>query len=84
MTAIVTAPTRTADSGRGSGRRTRTRWYRVVTARAVEGQTVIDGFNLEVPNTYLGLGTRDRIDAAADDRGEEVIDAWPIARPIAA
>ena len=94
MSTILLHRDRTAPAAnRGSGRRTRTRWYHVVavgleeitaTDGTVSNRKVIDGFNLEVPATYLGLGTRDRIEAAAADRGKEVIEFWPIARPIAA
>ena len=96
MTAILLHAARTAapTANRGSGRITATRWYHVVlggyeTIHASNGEPlsrdfVLDGFNLEVPDTYLGLGTRDRIEAAAAEQGKEVIDFWPIARPIAA
>ena len=95
MTAILLHTDRTAapTASRGSGRRTATRWYRVVMGGyepiahddgPATQEFVIDGFNLEVPDAYLGLGTRDRIDAAAAGLGKEVIDFWPIARPIAA
>lgn len=84
MTAILTAqPT----ANRGPGRRTRTRWYRVVTAHTVEGKTVIDGVNVEVASSgYFGWGEQAAIESyvAEHHPGHEVIDTWPIARPIAA
>jgi hypothetical protein len=70
-----------------------TRWYRVVLGGyepiahddgTVTQEFVIDGVNVEVAATYLGLGTRDAIEAAAAGLGKEVIDFWPITRPIAA
>ncbi|MGG6242553.1 hypothetical protein ACQ4N7_28410 [Nodosilinea sp. AN01ver1] len=87
MTAILTAPTHSADVGRGSGRRTRTRWYRAVTACTIEGQTVIDGVNVEVPSGgYFGWGEQAAIAAYVTQHhpGCEVVDTWPIARPFAA
>lgn len=97
MTAILlhtdrpTAPT--AKEGRGSGRRTRTRWYRcqvggyetiyTETGEPMAPEFVLDGFCLELPNTYLGLGTRDRLEAAALERfpDKELIDFWPLSSP---
>ncbi|MEA5452048.1 hypothetical protein VB780_25970 [Leptolyngbya sp. CCNP1308] len=91
-TAIAT----TRAAKRGPGRRPATRWYHVrcggyepiytAAGEPVSTEFVLDGFRLEVPDTYLGLGTRDRIFAAAAERcpGKDVLEFKPIARPIAA
>jgi len=80
-------------ANRGSSRRTRTRWYRVqvggrepiytAAGELLGNEFVLDGFNLELPATYLGLGTRDRIFAAAAKRcpGKEVLDFNPLRKP---
>ncbi|MBD1877074.1 hypothetical protein H6F75_26670 [Nodosilinea sp. FACHB-131] len=84
--ATVQNPTRPT-ANRGSGRRARTRWYRVVTAHTVEGQTVVDGINVEVVSGgHYGWGEQAAIAAHIDQHhpGHEVVDTWPIARPIAA
>ena len=96
MTAILVhndrrtaAPTAT----RGSGRITATRWYHVVlggyeTIYASNGEPlsrdfVLDGFNVEIEDTYLGLGTRDAIEAAALERypDRDLLDFWPLSCP---
>ncbi len=72
---------------RGSGRRTHTRWFRVVTAHVANGQTVIEGINLEVPSGgYYGWGEQAAIESHVTEHhpGHEVVDTWSIARPIAA
>lgn len=93
MTAILIHADRPAASGRGSGRRTRTRWYHVrcggyeplytAGGEPLSTEFVTESFRLEVPDTYLGLGTRDRIFAAAAERcpGKDVLEFKPIARP---
>jgi hypothetical protein len=94
MTAILVHPDRIAPTAnRGSGRRTRTRWYRcqvggrepiyTASGELLSNEFVLDGFNVEVPNTYLGLGTRDAIAAAALERfpDKELIDVWPLSSP---
>ena len=53
----------------GSGRRPITRWYHVQVGGSepiydaggelLSNEFVLDGFRVEVPNTYLGLCTRD-------------------------
>ncbi|PSN13959.1 hypothetical protein C7293_13785 [filamentous cyanobacterium CCT1] len=82
MTAIVTAPPRPA----AGGRRIRTRWFRVrcggyeplytAAGESLGDEFVTEIFHLEVPNTFLGLGTRDRIFAAAAERcpGKDVLE----------
>jgi hypothetical protein len=96
MTAILLHTDRTAApaANRGSGRRTR--WYHLVlggyeTIYASNGEPlsndfVLDGVNLEVADTYLGLGIRDAIEAHVAEHypGYEVVDTWPIARPVTA
>jgi hypothetical protein len=95
MTAILLHTDRTAapTATRGSGRRTATRWYHVVTGgyetiHASNGEPlsrdfVLDGFNIEIEDTYLGLGTRDAIEAAALEQfpHRELIDFWPLSCP---
>jgi hypothetical protein len=90
MTAILTATARPATA-------TRTRWYRVqcggyetiytATGEPMAPKFVLDGFNLELEDTgFFGFGTREAIEAAALAQcpGKELIDFWPIRRPIAA
>ncbi|MBD2115094.1 MULTISPECIES: hypothetical protein [Cyanophyceae] len=84
--ATVQNPTRPT-ANRSSGRRTRTRWYRVITAHKAGGQTLINGFNLEVASGgYYGWGEQAAIAAHVAEHcpGHEVVDTWPVARPIAA
>lgn len=96
MTAILHAPTRpdTAKEGRGSGRRTRTCWYRVQcggyeTLHTAEGEPmapefVLDGFNIEVPSGgFFGVGVKEAIEAAALAQcpDKELIDFWPLSSP---
>ena len=95
MTAILLHTDRTAapTATRGSGRITSTRWYHVVlggyeTIYAADGEPlsrdfVLDGFNLEVLDSYLGLGTRDAIEAAALEQfpHRELIVFWPLSCP---
>ena len=56
MTAILVQTDRPA-AEHGSGRRTCTRWFRVVTAHVANGQTIIDGINVEVASGghYAGV-----------------------------
>lgn len=73
-----------------------TRWFRVQLGgyeqiETPEGEPmapkfVLDGFNIkiEVPNTSLGLDTRDRIEAEALRRfpnKEKLVDFWPLSTP---
>jgi len=95
MTAILLHTDHTAapTANRGSGRRTATRWYHVVTGgyetiHASNGEPlsndfVLDGFNIEIEDTYLGMGTRDAIEAAALEQfpHRELIDFWPLSCP---
>jgi hypothetical protein len=95
MTAILLHADHTAApvATRGSGRRTSTRWYHVVlggyeTIHASNGEPlsrdfVLDGFNVELPDTYLGLGTRDAIEAAALEQfpHRSLVDFWPLSCP---
>lgn len=86
MTAIVTAPIRPATS-------TRTRWYHVqvggyetiytAAGEPIAPEFVLDGFNLELPDTFLGLGTRDRIEAAALEHCPDMklVEFWPLSSP---
>jgi hypothetical protein len=61
MTAILVHTDRPT-ANRSSGRRTRTRWYRVVTAQKAGGQTLIESFNLEVASGgYFGWGEQSAI-----------------------
>jgi len=91
MNAILT-PTK-INSGRGTGRVTATRWYRVQMGGyepiihddgTTSQEFVLEGFCIEVPDTFLGFGTRDRIEAAAAERypDRNLIDWWPIGRPV--
>jgi hypothetical protein len=90
MTAILLHTARTA-ANRGSGRITR--WYHLVlggyeTIHASNGEPlsrdfVLDGFNIEIEDTYLGLGTRDAIEAAALEQfpHRSLVDFWPLSCP---
>jgi hypothetical protein len=71
---------------------TATRWYRVQCGGfepieypdgTVNQEIVIDGFSLELPDTYLGLGSRELIEAAALRRfpDKQLIDFWPLSSP---
>ena len=99
MTAILLHATRTAapTATRGSGRRTSTRWFRAVTIHtetiyAADGepldeQKLIEGLNLEVASGgYFGWGEQAAIEAHVAEHypGYELIDTWPIARPVTA
>lgn len=96
MTAILVHNDRPTAADRGTGRRTATRWYHLVlggyeTIYASNGEPlsrdfVLDGFNLEVADSYLGLGTRDAIEAAAMEQfpHRELVDFWPISPPVTA
>lgn len=88
MTAILHAPTRPAAVA------TRTRWYRcqcggyeqlfTATGEPMAPEFVLDGFNVAIEDTgFFGLGTRDRIEAAALERypDKELIDFWPLSSP---
>jgi len=71
----------------------KTRWYRVQvggreiihdrTGEPISEDFVLDGFNLDLPDTFLGLGTRDRIEAAALEQfpDKALIDFWPLSTP---
>ena len=95
MTAILHAQRPTVTAHRGSGPTAQTRWYRCQmggyedihagNGEPLSREFILDGVNVEVPNTYLGLGTRDAIEAAALAQcpGKALIDFWPISRPIA-
>lgn len=74
-----------------------TRWFRAVTIHTemlytaagepLGKRKLIEGFNVEVPSGgYFGWGEQAAIDAhiATHYPGYEVVDTWPIARPIAA
>ena len=86
ITATTPKPTTTA-------RITATRWYRVQMGGykpitrpdgTVTQEFVLEGFCLELPDTFMGFGTRDRIKAAAATRYPDrtLIDWWPIRRPV--
>lgn len=89
MTAILLHPARPA-----TATATRTRWYRVqcggyeplftAAGEPMAPEFVLDGFNIEVPDTgFFGFGTRDRIEAAALAQcpDKELIDFWPLSSP---
>jgi hypothetical protein len=89
-TAQKTTTTARPAANRGSGRVTSTRWYRIQcggyeTIYTPDGEPmapefVLDGFNIEMPDTFLGLGTREAIEAAALEHcpDKELIDFWPL------
>ncbi|MBD1877168.1 hypothetical protein H6F75_27165 [Nodosilinea sp. FACHB-131] len=63
-------------------RRTRTRWYRVITAHVANGQTIIDGINVEVTSGgHYGWGEQAAIVAHVSEHYPdlEVVDTWAIA-----
>lgn len=81
--------------GRGSGRiaLVAPRWYRVVTAHdemiytaagePMEEKVIIEGFNLELPDTFMGLGTAAAVEAHVEVHypGYEVVDFWSRSAP---
>ena len=90
MTAILHAPTCPVAT-------VQTRWFHVVTAHdemiytaagePLGERTLIESFNLEVAaGGWFGWGEQAAIDAHVAEHypGYEVVDTWPISRPIAA